>query len=77
MSGWREVKRLETAGHRAVIELGGHGFYRLTSLRWVAPGEAIYVLEGDWTPDYESGLYESVEMAEREARQVLPWLRMA
>jgi hypothetical protein len=28
-----------------------------------------------WTPTHYSGLYETAEMAEREARAILPWLR--
>lgn len=69
---WQPIKRLESADglRRAEIQTSGHGEYRFT--------EHTHITEdGDtfWVPTWESGLYNSPEAAEREARAELPWLQ--
>jgi hypothetical protein len=80
--GWEEVKRLEADDqHRhAVILRGPHGLYRFDGFRWRKYYEPSEEDDGPidggwWDCDHQSGLYETFEAAEKEARSALPWLR--
>ena len=81
-AGWSEIKRLETEDpHRcAVILRGPHGLYRFDAFRWrkyYDPSEQDDgPINGGWSDcDHQSGLHETPEAAEKEARAALPWLR--
>ena len=71
---WQPIKRLESADglRRADIQANGHGQFGFVEHSYLSE-------DGDsfWTPTWFSGLYESAEAAEREARAELPWLRDA
>ncbi|HWW24780.1 MAG TPA: hypothetical protein VNZ85_02670 [Caulobacter sp.] len=64
---------------RALEILGSeHGLFRFDEVKWVGPyvdDENGYEEEGYWSPITRSGLYDSAEAAERDARAQIPWLR--
>jgi hypothetical protein len=68
------VKRIESQDGTRHVEflMGTHGLFRFLELILVND-EKDY--EGEyWTPGEYSGLYDSLEAAERDARLTLPWL---
>lgn len=80
--GWEEIKRLAGKDpHRhAVILRGSHGMYRFDALRWRKYYEPSNEDEGPindgwWDCEHRSGLHETAEGAEAEARSSLLWLR--
>ena len=66
------MKQIDSADGlaRAFIMANGHGQFRFS--------EEAYVTEDGytfWRPNWESGLYDSADAAERAARSELGWLR--
>lgn len=79
--GWAEVARLRGQGRHpvAVVLRGSHGLFRFDAFRWrkrYEPSEEDDgAIEGRWWDcEHQSGLYETVDAAEAEARSSLPWL---
>jgi hypothetical protein len=69
---WKEIKRVLSADgkQRMLIMAASGNLFRFD--------EDTYVTEDGytfWTPTHISGLYDSAEAAERDARLELPWLR--
>lgn len=80
--GWTEVARLrgEDQHRLAVVLRGGHGLFRYDALRWRKRYEPSAENDGPveggwWDCDHQSGLHETREHAETDARSTLPWLR--
>jgi hypothetical protein len=74
------IRRIEGADATRVLEIlgGEHGLFRFDEMKWIAPyvdDEYDYEEEGYWSPVTCSGLYDSAEAAERDARAQIPWLR--
>jgi Na+-transporting methylmalonyl-CoA/oxaloacetate decarboxylase gamma subunit len=72
------IKRIESADAVRVLEIlrGDHGLFRFDEMTWRKPDiDDPYEEEGYWAPTMCSGLYESTEAAERDARAEIPWLR--
>ena len=70
------IKRVESADAVRALEIfrGDHGLFRFDEMKWHEP-EIDDPYEGYWVPTTCSGLYESAEAAERDARAELAWLR--
>lgn len=80
--GWSEVARLNGDGeHRLVVILRGpHDLYRYDALRWRKNYEPSVEDDGPieggwWDCDHQSGLHQTQDHAEKDARASLPWLR--
>jgi hypothetical protein len=71
------VKRIERADAARALEIlrGDHGLFRFDEMKWYGPTEDPYEDEGYWSPTMSSGLYDSADAAERDARAEIPWLR--
>lgn len=72
MSGETLVERIESRdGTRlvAIIARGG-GLFGFEELRLITQDGYTF-----WTPTHCSGLYDTPDAAERDARAILPWLR--
>jgi hypothetical protein len=75
MGGWREVKRIVSQdGKQTLYILEGDTAFRYDELRW-RDGREDELDEGYWDCEHSSGLYESADAAERDARLAVPWLR--
>jgi len=72
VSGWARVKRIvgENGKRYVDIEVGSLGLFRFTECSEDTDMGYVFM-----TPTHQSGLYESADAAEREARAMLPWLR--
>jgi hypothetical protein len=79
MAGWKEVKRIAAPVQRRELRImeGPHGLFRFDTLRWIDAAEEDEGALGDgyWTRDHFSGLYQSADEAEQDARSIVPWLR--
>jgi len=80
--GWTEVARLRASDphHVAVVLRGPHGLHRFDAFRWRKHDERSEeddgpVQGGWWDCDHQSGLHDTAEAAERQARTELRWLR--
>lgn len=76
------VKRIEGADAIRALEIfrGDHGLFRFDEMKWHEPDLDDlyeYEYEGYWAPITCSGLYDSAEAAERDARAEIAWLREA
>jgi hypothetical protein len=72
------IKRVESPDGARALEIfhGNHGLFRFDEMKWCAPDiDDPYEEEGYWAPTMCSGLYDSADTAERDARAELPWLR--
>ena len=74
------IRRIEggDAGRALEILRGEHGLFRFYEVQWIPPyvdDEYGYEDPGYWSPITQSGLYESAEAAERDARAEIAWLR--
>ena len=72
MSGETSVERVESRdGTRLVAITGrGDGLFGFEELRLITQDGYT-----SWTPTHRSGLYDTPDAAERDARAILPWLR--
>jgi hypothetical protein len=71
------VKKVVSPDGKHALEISSErGLFRFTELGelW---DEGYGAVPGSfyWAPTHESGLYESEEAAEADARAILPWLR--
>jgi hypothetical protein len=80
--GWLEVRRIEGANprHAVCILHGPHGLFRYDEMRWrkyYEPSEADDgPMDGGWWDCAgQSGLHQSAEAAEDDARKSVAWLR--
>ncbi len=68
---WKEIKHVLSAdGKKRMLIMEAGNLFRFD--------EDTYVTEGGytfWSPTHCSGVYDSAEAAERDARLELPWLR--
>ena len=74
------IRRIEGADATRALEILGdeHGLFRFDEVKWIEPhvdDDYDYEEEGYWSPVTCSGLYDSAEAAERDARAQIPWLR--
>ena len=72
MSHWTEVKRMSNldGNRRMVILSEPGGLFRFEEESYVTEDGYTF-----WSCTNMSGLYDSAEAAERDARMELPWLR--
>jgi hypothetical protein len=74
------LKRIERADGTRAVEIfrGDHGLFRFDEVKWHEPAiDDAYEYEGYWAPSMCSGLYDSADAAERDARAEIVWLRKA
>lgn len=78
MTTYTEAKRFERPdGLFAVaLEQADHGLWRFVEWKWwdIDP-DVPQISEPFWTAAYRSGLYSTIEEAERAAIAEVPWLR--
>jgi hypothetical protein len=69
---WKEIKRVLRADgkQRLLIMAASGSFFRFEEDTYVTKDGYTF-----WRPTHSSGLYDSAEAAERDARIELPWLR--
>jgi hypothetical protein len=72
-------KYVSPDGNRAVtFEVGDHGLVRYSLLEWRKPDpDNPYEVKGYWLPIRESGIYETVNDAVRDAARELDWFKGA
>lgn len=80
MAEFERVKRIEGEDKRHTLEIARNpsGQFRFTEFKWVVSRDDVdRQVHGDgyWAYSHFSGLYESAEAAEADARQSLPWLK--
>ena len=72
------VKRIERDDAVRALEIlrGDHGLFRFEEMKWREPdADDPYEDEGYWAPSICSGLYDSAEAAEQDARAEIAWFR--
>ena len=77
MTTYKEVRRYESAdGKRAVaLYVGEHALVRYVLLEWREPDpDSPYEAKGYWAPMRESGVYSSLQEAQRDACLESAWL---
>jgi hypothetical protein len=76
---YESVKRIERVDVVCAVEIfrGDHGLFRFEEMSWREPDADDPYDEGYWASTRCSGLYDTAEAAERDARAEIPWLREA
>jgi hypothetical protein len=77
MAIYDEVRRYESPdGMRAVaFYVGDHGLVRYSRLDWREPDpDALHQTSGYWLPTRQSGIYETLDQALKDAAAEIVWL---
>jgi hypothetical protein len=77
---FEHITRIQSADERHALEImrGSSGQYRFIEFEWVLSVDDVDRLvhgDGYWKTSSPSGLYESAQAAEADARASLPWLK--
>jgi hypothetical protein len=78
MTIYDEVRRYQSPdGKRAItVGSGDHGLVRYSVLDWREPDpDSPWEMNGYWEPTHQSGIYENVDEALRDAASQIDWLK--